>query len=153
MKVVLLQDQKGLGKKGEVIEVKDGYAVNFIIPQKIGEVATPESIERATKIAKQKKKDSEDVVTTVQSLVGKVSKKTFQVKANAGGGGRIYAALKNSEIESSLKKLWGIEKMEIDIKIDLAQPVKELGKYPIDVDVTGGSEKAKVEIVLEVVGE
>ncbi len=153
MQVVLLKDFKALGKKGEVKEVKDGYAVNFLLPQNIADCATPETIKMARTVAEKSQKEKEKAKNSVQKIAQKVNGKKFRIAAKISSGGRLYASLPQSQIEDMLLKSWKATNSGISVKLDLPQPIHEVGKYPVDIELIGGKTSQKAEIILEVVGE
>ena len=129
MKVILLQDVKGKGKKGQMIEVSDGYARNFMLPKKLAIEATPDAIntmrmnDKATqeRIAKEK---AEALATSK-----KLRELTVIVKAKGGGAGRLFGAVTTNEIADALKKNAGIT---IDKrKLVLDENIKNVGTYTV----------------------
>jgi large subunit ribosomal protein L9 len=153
MKVVLIKDVAKLGQKGEVAEVSKGYGVNYLIPQGLAEPGTRDAIQKARIASKQKKEKKEEAQEKVSSIANKVNKKKVQIEANGAKGGRLYASLSAHEVSDMLAKKWGVNKETIEIDVSLAQPIKEAGKYPLDVSISGGEEKRQVEIVISVVIE
>ena len=126
MKVILTQDVKGKGKKGQMIEVSDGYARNFMLPKKLAIEATPDAIntmrmnDKATqeRIAKEK---AEALATSK-----KLRELTVIVKAKGGGAGRLFGAVTNAEIASALEK----QGIKLDKrKIVLNETIKNVGTY------------------------
>ena len=129
MKVILLQDVKGKGKKGQMIEVSDGYARNFMLPKKLAMEATPDAIntmrmnDKATaeRIAREK---AEALATSK-----KLRELTVTVTAKGGGNGRLFGAVTNQEIATALKAKSGIELDKR--KIVIADPIKNVGTYTV----------------------
>jgi large subunit ribosomal protein L9 len=127
MKVILLQDVKGKGKKGQMIEVSDGYARNFMLPKKMAIEATPDAVntmkmnDKATaeRIAKEK--------AAALELSNKLRGMTLVVTAKGGGQGRLFGAVTNAEVAASLEKQTGI-KMD-KRKIVLNENIKNVGTY------------------------
>ena len=126
MKVILLQDVKGKGKKGQMLEVSDGYARNFMLPKKLAIEATPDAIntmrmnDKATqeRIAKEK---AEALATSK-----KLREMTVVVKAKGGGAGRLFGSVTNAEIAEALAK----EGVKLDKrKIVLNETIKNVGTY------------------------
>ena len=129
MKVILLQDVKGKGKKGQILEVSDGYARNFMLPKKMAIEATPDAIntmrmnDKATqeRIAREK---AEALATSK-----KLREMTVTVKAKGGGAGRLFGAVTTTEIADALKKNAGIT---IDKrKLILDENIKNVGTYTV----------------------
>nr|MBQ8244857.1 50S ribosomal protein L9 [Oscillospiraceae bacterium] len=126
MKVILLQDVKGKGKKGQMLEVSDGYARNFMLPKKLAIEATPDAIntmrmnDKATqeRIAREKA----EAMATAQKL----REMTVTVTAKGGGAGRLFGSVTNAEIADALAK----QGVKIDKrKIVLKDAIKNVGTY------------------------
>ena len=129
MKVILLQDVKGKGKKGQMIEVSDGYARNFMLPRKLAVEATADAIntmrmnDKATqeRIAREK--------AEAMALSQKLREMTLVVTAKGGGAGRLFGSVTNQEIADALKAKTGVT---IDKrKIVIADPIKNVGTYTV----------------------
>ena len=127
MKVILLQDVKGKGKKGQMIEVSDGYARNFMLPKKLAIEATPDAVntmrmnDKATaeRIAREK---AEALATSK-----KLREMTVVVTAKGGGNGRLFGAVTTQEIATALEKQAGIKLDKR--KIVLGETIKNVGTY------------------------
>ena len=127
MKVILTQDVKGKGKKGQMIEVSDGYARNFMLPRKLAIEATPDAVntmkmnDKATqeRIAREKA-EALEISKTIRGL-------TVVVKAKGGGAGRLFGSITNQEIADALKAQSGINLDKR--KIVLADTIKSVGTY------------------------
>jgi large subunit ribosomal protein L9 len=154
MKVILLKSHKDVGKKGEVVDVKKGFAVNFLIPRNIAEAATDEAVKKAELRKKQRKESRAAAKDKISHLADTISGKTFRITAETSSGGRIYGSISKQEVEKKLKKAWGIDSGDdVEIDLDLAKPLRQSGKYPIDVKVKASDREDTVEIILEVVGQ
>lgn len=147
MKIILLQDVKGQGKKGEVVEVNEGYARNFLIKKGLAEVATASKLNDITQ-----KKASQDFhkaeeVKAMQALAAEVKGKTFNVKIKAGQGGKVFGSVTAQNISDALSAQgYDVDKK----KIILTQPIKTVGVYDIDLKLTEGvSSKIKVSVEAE----
>ena len=129
MKVILLQDVKGKGKKGQMIEVSDGYARNFMLPRKIAIEATADAVntmrmnDKATaeRIAREKAEAME--------TGKKLRELTVTVTAKGGGAGRLFGSVTNQEIADALKNQTGIALDKR--KIVIAEPIKNVGTYTV----------------------
>ena len=129
MKVILLQDVKGKGKKGQMIEVSDGYARNFMLPRKIAIEATADAVntmrmnDKATqeRIAREKA-EAMDTAKKLREL-------TVVVKAKGGGAGRLFGSITNQEIADALKSSNGIALDKR--KIVISDPIKNVGTYTV----------------------
>ena len=129
MKVILLQDVKGKGKKGQLLEVSDGYARNFMLPKKLAIEATPDAIntmrmnDKATqeRIAKEK---AEALAVSKQ-----LREMTVVVTAKGGGAGRLFGSVTNAEVAEALEKQAGIKLDKR--KIVLNENIKSIGTYTV----------------------
>jgi len=129
MKVILLQDVKGKGKKGQMIEASDGYARNFLLPKKLAIEATADAIntkkmnDKATaeRIAKEK--------AEARALSDKLREMTLVVKAKGGGSGKLFGSVTNQEIADALKASAGVTLDKR--KIVIADSIKNVGTYTV----------------------
>ena len=126
MKVILLQDVKGKGKKGQMIEVSDGYARNFMLPKKMAIEATADAINTM----KMNDKATQERIAREKAEALEVSKKlramTLVVKAKGGGAGRLFGSVTNAEIAEALAK----QGVKLDKrKIVLNETIKNVGTY------------------------
>ncbi len=130
MKVILLQDVKGKGKKGQLLEVSDGYARNFMLPKKLAMEATADAINTmrmndkaaAEKMAREKAEAME--------LSRKLRAMTLVVKAKGGGAGRLFGSVTNQEIADALAKNAGIRLDKR--KIVISDQIKNVGTYTVN---------------------
>ena len=129
MKVILLQDVKGKGKKGQMLEVSDGYARNFMLPRKLAIEATPDAIHTM----KMNDKATAERIAREKAEALEISKKlramTLVVKAKGGGAGRLFGSVTNQEIADALEKNGGIKLDKR--KIVIADPIKSVGTYTV----------------------
>lgn len=129
MKVILLQDVKGKGKKGQLLEVSDGYARNYMLPRKLAIEATPDAIntvkmnDKATqeRIAREK--------AAALELAKKLREMTLTVNAKGGGQGRLFGAVTNQEIANALQ---GVGVTLDKRKIQISEPIKNVGTYTVN---------------------
>ena len=130
MKVILLQDVKGKGKKGQMLEVSDGYARNFMLPRKLAIEATADAINTMRmndKAAAEKAaKERAEALETSKKL----REMTLVVKAKGGGAGRLFGSVTNQEIADALEKNSGIKLDKR--KIVIADPIKSVGTYTVN---------------------
>ena len=130
MKVILLQDVKGKGKKGQMLEVSDGYARNFMLPRKLAIEATPDAINTM----KMNDKATAERIAREKAEALEISKKlramTLVVKAKGGGAGRLFGSVTNQEIADALEKNGGIKLDKR--KIVIADPIKSVGTYTVN---------------------
>ncbi len=138
MKVILLQDVKGQGKKDQIVEVSDGFARNFLFPQKkaIPADAQAQNQLKGKREAEQHKIEEEK--KAARELAGKLGGVTLHIKAPSGGDGRLYGAVTSKEIATALTEQIGspIDKR----KISLDSPIKAHGVYTITVKLYEGIE-------------
>ncbi|QHQ60092.1 50S ribosomal protein L9 [Anaerocolumna sedimenticola] len=131
MQVILLQDVKALGKKGELVNVSDGYARNFILPKKLGLEANAKNLNdlKLQKAAEDKRQ--KELLEEAQALGKNLETKTLEVKIKAGEGGRTFGSISSKEIAAALKAQCGID---IDKKkLHLPEPVKTIGTHTVPV--------------------
>ena len=145
MKVLLLQDVKGTGKKGEVVSVSDGYARNFLLPRKMAEPADAQAINAANikKSAAQHRKFTAGVKAreSAQALEGQV----VHVKARVGENGKLFGTVSGKEIAAALQEQKGIEVDRKKIAID---PIRALGEYTAKLSLFEGV-SANVKVIVE----
>ena len=129
MKVILLQDAKGKGKKGQMLEVSDGYARNYMLPRKMAIEATPDAINTM----KMNDKAAQERMAREKAEALEVSKKlrgmTLTVTAKGGGAGRLFGSVTNQEIADALAKNSGIQLDKR--KIVISEPIKNVGTYTV----------------------
>ena len=128
MKVILLQDVKGKGKKGQMLEVSDGYARNFMLPKKLAIEATPDAINTM----RMNDKATQERIAREKAEALDTSKKLREmivvVKAKGGGAGRLFGSVTNAEIADALAK----NGIKLDKrKIVIADPIKNVGTYTV----------------------
>ena len=136
MKVILLQDIQGTGKKNQIIETSDGYARNYLLPRKMAKEATAEAVNSLEK-SKNADKHREDVrrqeaEVRARELKGKV----VQIEAKGGENGKIYGSVTNEQIVAALKAQHGIE---IDKrKLELEEPIRSAGQFFVTLKFVAG---------------
>ena len=129
MKVILLQDVKGQGKKGQLIDVSDGYARNFLLPRKLAQEATADAINTMKmndKAAQEKRQKEREQALALSKVLKEM---TLTVMAKGGGAGRLFGSVTNAEIADALQKQ---HKIDLDKrKIVLKEPIKNVGTYTV----------------------
>lgn len=131
MQVILLEDVKSLGKKGELVNVSDGYARNFILPKKLGLEATPKNLNdlKLQKAAEEKRQ--KELLVEAQEFAGKLGSITVKLHIKAGEGGRTFGSVSTKEIAAAIKSQFGYD---IDKKkLQLAEPLKNIGIFTVPV--------------------
>lgn len=146
MQVILLEDVKTLGKKGDIVSVNDGYARNFIIKKKLGLEATGKNLNDLKLQQKNKEKIEKEKLESAQALAHDLEGKFVTVKIQAGVSGKVFGSISSKEIALEAKKQLG---MDIDKKkIIIPDAIKSLGTYNVGIklhrDVIG-SLTVKVE--------
>ena len=139
MKIILLQDEKKLGKKGDIVEVSEGYARNFILPKKIGVEATSQNLNDLKLHKANDLKIAKEQLEAAKALAEELSTKQVVVRIKAGEGGRSFGSVSNKEIAAAVKEQHGID---IDKKkIQLPEALKHFGSYEVAIklhsEVTG----------------
>ena len=148
MKVILLDNIKGVGKKDEIINASDGYARNFLFPKKLAVEANAENMSKLNnkKDANQYKKDVEK--QAAEEMAKKIKGIMLKIKVKAGENGKIYGGVTPKEISENLKSQY---KFEIDKKkIELKEPIKTLGSFEVTIKLYEGIVGVlKVQVISE----
>ena len=129
MKVILLQDVKGKGKKGQMIEVSDGYARNFMLPKKMAIEATADAVNTMRMNDKAAAEKAARERAEALEISKKLRDMTLTVTAKGGGAGRLFGSVTNQEIADALAKQTGIKLDKR--KIVIADPIKNVGTYTV----------------------
>lgn len=136
MKVVLIQDVKSIGKKGELVNVSDGYARNFLLPRKLAKEANAQAmneLKNAEAAREYKlKTETEQARKSADALNGK----TVKIYAKAGQAGKIFGSVTSRELAEEIKRQFGVEVEKR--KIALESDIKAFGSYNFDVKLFGG---------------
>lgn len=127
MKIILTQDVKKLGKKGGIIEVSDGYARNYILPQKLGVEANSKNLNDLKLQKSNEEKTMQRLLEEAQALAEKIGKQTVVVSMKAGEGGKVFGSVSSKEIAAAIKAQ---SDLEIDKKkIQLSEPIRSFGVH------------------------
>ena len=145
MKVILQQDVKGQGKKGQMVNVSDGYARNFLFPKKLAVEATADNVNtmklqekaRLTKLAEEK--------AQAQAIAEQLKELTVRVVAKGGNGGRLFGAVTTKEVSDALKAQHSIEISKAKLVLD--EPIKSFGGYELKAKL-GHDVNAVVKVVV-----
>ena len=129
MKVILLQDVKGKGKKGQMLEVSDGYARNFMLPKKLAIEATPDAINTMRMNDKAAAEKAAKERAEAMEISKQLRAMTVTVTAKGGGAGKLFGSVTNQEIADALKAKSGITLDKR--KIVLSDPIKNVGTYTV----------------------
>ena len=131
MKVILLQDVKSLGKKGEIVNVNDGYARNFILPKKLGLEANGKNMNDLKLQKNNEAKVAKEHLEAAQELAKQLEAGKVEVAIKVGEGGKVFGSVSNKEIAAEVKKQLGLE---IDKKkVQLKDALKTLGTHKVPV--------------------
>ena len=133
MKLILLEDVKKLGKKGDIVEVKPGYANNSLIPQGLATEATSTAInQRNLKVKANKRRQSEEVAKA-QEIAAKLKDKKVEIKVKAGENGKLFGSVTSKEIAEQIESQLG---HKVDRKkINLSEPIRALGTYNVSIKI------------------
>ena len=129
MKVILQQDVKGQGKKGQMVEVSEGYARNFLLPRKIAIPATADAINTMNLKEKAKKAEEARQKALAEETAEKLKECMVKLTARAGAGGKLFGAVTTKEISEGLQKQFGIDIPKQ--KLVLEEPIKAFGNYQV----------------------
>ena len=128
MKVILQKDVRGQGKKGQMIEVSDGYARNFLLPKKLAVPATTDNINTMNQLEKAKRERDAKERQAALELAAKLKDMPVHVKAKAGAGGRLFGSVTTKEISQALKEQYGCDIPKTSLQSD---PIKAFGGYQV----------------------
>ena len=129
MKVILQQDVKGQGKKGQLVDVSDGYARNFLLAKKLAVPATPENVNTMKQQEKARKAQEAAEKAEAEGLSKKLETITVKVAAKAGEGGRLFGAVTSKEISEALNAQFSLNIAKTKLVLD--EPIKACGTYKI----------------------
>ena len=129
MKVILQKDVKGKGKKGQMIDVAEGYARNFLLPQKLAIIATADAMNTMNLQAKAKAKADAEAKAAAQAIAEKLKSCQVKISAKGGNGGKLFGAVTTKEISEGLKKQFSIDIPKQKLVLDEA--IKSFGTYTV----------------------
>ena len=129
MKVILQQDVKGQGKKGQLIEASDGYARNFLIPRKLAVAAPAENLNTMKQQETAKLAQEAAETAAAQALAEKLQSVMVKIPAKAGNGGKLFGSVTSKEVSEALKAQTGLDIAKA--KIVLPEPIKAFGSYAL----------------------
>ena len=144
MKVILKQDVKGTGKKGEILDVSDGYAKNFLLKKGLAEIASSVAVNslKLQKEAEERRRAEE--IKAIRELAAKIDKTTVDVTIKCGENGKVFGSVTSKEIANKLADMgYDIDKKKIVLK----EPLKIAGDYPVEIRfMEGVSAKINVSV-------
>ena len=148
MKVILLEDVKSLGKKGETVNVSDGYARNFIIPKKKGVEATADNMNNLKLQKANEAKVAKEQKEAAEALAAQLKENPITIKAKLGTSGKLFGAISSKEIALEMAKQNGIELDKKKLVLD--EPIKELGTHVVKAKL---HKDVTAEVTVKVVEE
>jgi len=148
MEIILIKDVDNLGGANEVVKVRNGYARNFLIPQKFAVEASPSNMKQLDEKRKQLKKKEDQMLAQVNLVIAKLKEGALKLGAKTGTSGKIFGSITSLQISRAIREQKGYE---IDRrKISIVDEVKELGSYKANIDFGNGH---STEVEFEVVSE
>jgi large subunit ribosomal protein L9 len=146
MEIILLQDIDNVGKKGEVANVSEGYARNYLFPRKLAEMATPGRITQVRKIMEQKAAHARREAEQAEETRDLLAKTVLTIPAPVGSGDRLFGSVTNQDIATAL---FAARKIRVDKRnVNLEEPIKMVGTYMVKVDVHNSVEPAEVKVIV-----
>lgn len=147
MKVILIDEIRGLGTRGDIVQVKDGYARNYLLPKKLAREATPGNLKSIEQERKKWSLLSEQEKTAAQKAAEKIEGMKLVIRKKVGDSGTLYGSVTSSEIADALLA----EGIEVDKRrIELSHPIKSIGEHDVDVKL---HREVSAHVHVEVVGE
>lgn len=148
MEIILIKDVDNLGGANEVVKVRNGYARNFLIPQKFAVEASPSNLKQLEEKRKQLKKKEDKMLAEISQVIAKLKDGALKLGAKTGTSGKIFGSITSLQLSRAIREQKGYE---IDRrKISIADEVKELGAYKATIDFGNGQ---NTEVDFEVVAE
>ena len=129
MKVILQQDVKGQGKKGQLIEASDGYARNFLLPRKLAVEATADNLNKMKKQDEAKREREAAEKAEAQALAAKLESMQVVIRSKAGAGGKLFGSVTSKEVSEALKAQHGVDIAKAKIVQD--EPIKSFGSFEL----------------------
>jgi len=148
MRVVFLDDVENAGRAGEIKEVKDGYARNYLLPRKLAAAANSTTVQQAEAKARALAKEQEKIDEAARAIADKLAATPLVITARVGSEGRLFGSVTSTDIAEELSQR-GAGTVE-HRQVALAQPIKEVGRYDIEVSLT---RNVKAQVTVEVKGE
>jgi large subunit ribosomal protein L9 len=131
MKVILLSDVKTLGKKGDVVEVAEGYGRNFLLPRNLASEANKGALAAHADQKRAQEKREAQTLADAKELATKIENTALAVKAKAGGNGKLFGAVTNADVADAIATALAVD---VDKhKIEIKSQIKALGSYPVEI--------------------
>jgi len=145
MRVILLEDVKNLGKKYEIKEVSDGYARNYLFPNKLARPATPAFIAEIENLKRKNQEKEEALIKHLNELARKINEARIEFYLKTDKTGKIFGSVNKEMILKALREHKLITKERINVLLN--EPIKQLGEYKVEIDLKKGI-KAQLKIVI-----
>lgn len=146
MKVVLLQDVKGLGKKGELVSTSDGYARNFLFPRKFAMEANSQTMSELKNREASEKHRIDMEIAAAKASAEKLEGKTVRLTAKAGANGKLFGSVTAKDVAAAIAKQFSVE---LDKRKVVVEDIKAFGTYPVEVKLYNGISAAMFVMVGE----
>jgi len=144
MKIILLQDVEGLGKKYDIKDAKDGYARNFLLPEKLARAATKQALKWLADQKEVIEKEAEEDLKKAQALASDLDGSELNIAVKVGDEGQLFESINSQKIAEKLKEM-GFEVKKSQIKLE--NPIKELGEFPISISLDHNLE-AEIKVII-----
>lgn len=150
MKVIFLGDVRNVGKKYEIKEVSDGYARNFLLPNRLAEPATDAAVKKVQSMKAEHEREDREVIGRLQAIAAKIANTKLQFAVKTDASGAVFGSVNKESILKALRdhKIIGAERVDIDLKY----PIKETGEYTVEIDLKKGI-VAKLGVIVAKEGE
>ncbi len=135
MKVVLVQDVKGLGKKGELVNTSDGYARNFLFPRKLAMEANAQAMSELKNREAAEKHRIDTEIAAAKANAAKLEGKTVKLTAKGGANGKLFGSVTSKDVATLISKEYGIA---LDKRKVVVEDIKTFGTYPVEVKLYNG---------------
>jgi large subunit ribosomal protein L9 len=149
MRVVFVEEIEGVGRIGEVKNVADGYARNYLLPRKLAIPATPAALKQAEVRAQAAARQQEKIDQSAQSQANKLEGKTLTIKARVGEQGRLFGSVTAADIAEALAATLGIEEFDRH-HVELEQPLRETGQHEVPLRL---SRNVRTTVTVDIVPE
>ena len=138
MKVIFLQDVKNVAKCHDVKDVADGYARNFLLPNKLAELVTPAALKKLEALKAEARQSEKEFAERVEKIVGELKEKTLEFSLKADESGKTFGSVNKDAVLKALRDSGLITKERVEIKLE--HPIKELGEHKIPIRFKNGKE-------------
>jgi len=145
MQVILLKDIKNLGTKNSVVNVKDGHAMNFLIPRKMAVAATDDKIKDIENKENKSKKQEIKKSKELDEIINKLKDKKIIIKKQASDKGKLFASLSTGEILTAIQKEYKVSLDKSSIK--LKEHIKDVGEHDVELEIGNKNIEIKIEVV------